>query len=100
MPVVPPQISEAHPTLTLRIWDEFPDRQFWCHFSRQQVEDTSQLAVYWVSDKPPGRRGSLDALMADKGKLFRYRCAGIIECKAAVCTVQIAPGKGVARQTE
>ncbi|KAF8174426.1 hypothetical protein K438DRAFT_2023131 [Mycena galopus ATCC 62051] len=42
----------------------------------------------------------MDALMADKGKLFRYRCPGIIECKAAVCTVQIAPGKDVARQTE
>ncbi|KAF8202795.1 hypothetical protein K438DRAFT_1758101 [Mycena galopus ATCC 62051] len=99
-PPVPPQISKAPPNLSPRVWDGFPDGQFQCHFTRQQAEDTSQLAAYWVSDKLPGRRGSPDALTADKGKLVRHRCAGVIECKAAVCTVQIAPGKDVSRQTE
>ncbi|KAJ7210148.1 hypothetical protein GGX14DRAFT_626530 [Mycena pura] len=81
-------------------WDGFPDGDFRCHFTRQQVEDTSRLAFYWISEKLPGKRGSLDAVTPEKGKLSRYKCAGIIDCSAAVCTAQIAPGHNVARQIE
>ncbi|KAJ7489740.1 hypothetical protein B0H11DRAFT_2012242 [Mycena galericulata] len=92
--------SENLPDFTLTSWDGFPDHRFRCHFTRQEVEDTSRLAFYWISDKRPGRRGSPDAITAEKGKLSRYKCAGIIECKAVVCTVRIAPGQNVARQLE
>ncbi|KAJ7439535.1 hypothetical protein B0H11DRAFT_1912901 [Mycena galericulata] len=95
-----PDGDENLPEFTLTSWDGFPDHRFRCHFTRQEVEDTSRLAFYWISDKRPGRRGSPDAITAEKGKLSRYKCAGIIECKAVVCTVQIAPGQNVARQLE
>ncbi|KAJ7256648.1 hypothetical protein C8J57DRAFT_1517284 [Mycena rebaudengoi] len=64
------------------------------------VEDTSQLAFYWIYDKLPGKRGSLDAVTPEKGKRSSFKCAGIIHCTAMVCTVQIAPGKNTARQME
>ncbi|KAJ7501726.1 hypothetical protein B0H11DRAFT_1990822, partial [Mycena galericulata] len=95
-----PDGDENLPEFTLTSWDGFPDHRFRCHFTRQEVEDTSRLAFYWISDKRPGRRGSPDAITAEKGKLSRYKCAGIIECKAVVCTVRIAPGQNVARQLE
>ncbi|KAJ7926615.1 hypothetical protein B0H13DRAFT_1972428, partial [Mycena leptocephala] len=84
----------------LSTWNGFPDGKFRCHFTRQQVEDTSRLALYWISDRLPGRRGLLDAATAEKGKLSRFRCAGVINCRAVVCTTQIAPGPNVARQIE
>ncbi|KAJ7813317.1 hypothetical protein B0H13DRAFT_2468774 [Mycena leptocephala] len=84
----------------LSTWNGFPDGKFRCHFTRQQVEDTSRLALYWISDRLPGRRGLLDAATAEKGKLSRFRCAGVIDCRAVVCTTQIAPGPNVARQIE
>ncbi|KAJ7089623.1 hypothetical protein C8R44DRAFT_751366 [Mycena epipterygia] len=80
--------------------DGFPDHHFRCHFTHQQVEDTSRLAFYWISDRLPGKRGSLDATTPEKGKLSHFKCAGIIQCKAAVCSVQIAPGTNVTRQIE
>ncbi|KAJ7128296.1 hypothetical protein C8R46DRAFT_1247009 [Mycena filopes] len=70
---------------TLTSWDGFPNHRFRCQFTRQQVEDTSQLAVYWVADKlPGGKRGSLAAVTPEKGRLSHFQCAGIIQCKAAV----------------
>ncbi|KAJ7239614.1 hypothetical protein B0H12DRAFT_1237565 [Mycena haematopus] len=81
-------------------WNGFPDGRFRCHFTPQQVEDTSRLALYWVSDKLPGRRGSVDAVTAEKGKLTRFKCAGIIDCRVVACTAQIAPGTNVTRQLE
>ncbi|KAJ7226411.1 hypothetical protein C8J57DRAFT_1585725 [Mycena rebaudengoi] len=74
--------------------------RFRSHFTHQQVEDTSQLAFYWISDKLPGKRGSLDAVTPEKGKQSSFKCAGIIQCKAMVCTLQIAPGTNIARQIE
>ncbi|KAJ7451502.1 hypothetical protein B0H11DRAFT_2075843 [Mycena galericulata] len=89
----PPHLysDENLPDFTLTSWDGFPDHRFRCHFTRQQVEDTSRLAFYWISDKRPGRRGSLDAITPEKGSS---------PCKAVVCTVRIAPGQNVARQLE
>lgn len=84
----------------LSTWNGFPDGKFRCHFTRQQVEDTSRLALYWISDRLPGRRGLLDAATAEKGKLSRFRCTGVINCRAVVCTTQITPGPNVARQIE
>ncbi|KAJ7725764.1 hypothetical protein B0H16DRAFT_1781555 [Mycena metata] len=88
------------PNSSLESWDGFPDHRLRCHFTRQQVEDTSRLGVYWVSDKLPARRGSADAITPEKGKLSRFKCAGVIRCKTAVCTVHIAPGPNLARQIE
>ncbi|KAJ7027056.1 hypothetical protein C8F04DRAFT_1099219 [Mycena alexandri] len=99
-PALGSQTNTTLPNFSLGSWDGFPDHRFRCHFTRQQVEDTSQLGFYWVSDKLPGKRGSLDAVTVEKGKLSRFKCAGIIQCQTAVCTVQIAPGKNIARQTE
>ncbi|KAJ7230883.1 hypothetical protein C8J57DRAFT_1730462 [Mycena rebaudengoi] len=96
----PPQTIEALPNFPLTSWDGFPDHRFRSHFTRQQVEDTSRLAFYWISDKLPGKRGSQDAVTPEKGKQSRFKCAGIIQCKAAVCTVRIAPGTNIARQIE
>ncbi|KAJ6559941.1 hypothetical protein B0H19DRAFT_1260619 [Mycena capillaripes] len=84
----------------LSTWNGFPDGEFRFGFTRQQVEDTSKLAFYWVSDKLPGRRGSLNALTPEKGKLLRFKCAGMIDCGATVCTAQIAPGPNISRQLE
>ncbi|KAJ7207438.1 hypothetical protein GGX14DRAFT_366278 [Mycena pura] len=82
-------------------WDGFPDRRFRCHFTSQQVEDTSRLAVYWISDKVSGgKRGSLDPTTPEKGRSSRFKCAGVTSCEATVCTVRIAPGTNIARQTE
>ncbi|KAJ7208422.1 hypothetical protein B0H12DRAFT_1243015 [Mycena haematopus] len=81
-------------------WNGFLDGRFRCHFTPQQVEDTSRLALYWVSDKLPGRRGSVDAVTAEKGKLTRFKCAGIIDCRVVACTAQIAPGTNVTQQLE
>ncbi|KAJ7151963.1 hypothetical protein C8R46DRAFT_1228819 [Mycena filopes] len=83
----PSMLSQIDPDSRLTSWDGFPNHRFRCQFTRQQVEDTSRLAVYWVGDKRPGKRGSLDAVTPEKGRLSRFRCAGIIQCKAAVCTV-------------
>ncbi|KAJ7183426.1 hypothetical protein C8R46DRAFT_1209587 [Mycena filopes] len=96
----PSMLSQIDPDSRLTSWDGFPNHRFQYQFTRQQVEDTSRLAVYWVADKCPGKRGSLDAVTPEKGRLSRFRCAGIIQCKAAVCTVRIAPGTNIARQTE
>ncbi|KAJ7034318.1 hypothetical protein C8F04DRAFT_1234365 [Mycena alexandri] len=94
------QTAATLPNFPLESWDGFPDHRFQCHFTRQQVEDTSRLAFYWIADKLPGKRGSTDAITPEKGKLSRFKCAGIIQCKTVVCTVQIAPGSNVARQIE
>ncbi|KAJ7246038.1 hypothetical protein C8J57DRAFT_1361357 [Mycena rebaudengoi] len=96
----PTQTVKALSNFSLDSWDGFPDHHFRSHFTRQQVEDTSRLAFYWISDKLPGRRGSQDAVTPEKGKRSSYKCAGIIQCKAAVCTVRIAPGTNIARQIE
>ncbi|KAJ7187232.1 hypothetical protein C8R46DRAFT_1207191 [Mycena filopes] len=80
----PSMLSQIDPDSRLTSWDGFPNHRFQCQFTRQQVEDTSRLAVYWVADKCPGKRGSLDAVTPEKGRLSRFRCAGIIQCKAAV----------------
>jgi hypothetical protein len=100
VPGAQPSHGDALANFPLSTWNGFPDGKFRCLFTRQQVEDTSRLALYWISDKLPGRRGLLDAATAEKGKLSRFKCAGIIDCRAAVCTVQIAPGPNVARQIE
>ncbi|KAJ7289605.1 hypothetical protein C8J57DRAFT_1628645 [Mycena rebaudengoi] len=96
----PPQTVDTLANFPLTSWDGFPDHCFRSHFTRQQVEDTSQLAFYWISDKLPGKRSSLDAVTPEKGKRSSFKCAGIIQCKAMVCTVRIAPGTNISRQIE
>ncbi|KAJ7254804.1 hypothetical protein C8J57DRAFT_1236532 [Mycena rebaudengoi] len=53
-----------------------------CHIMMGMVEDTLQLAFYWIYDKLPGKRGSLDAVTPEKGKRYNFKCAGIIQCTA------------------
>jgi hypothetical protein len=100
-PELSSQTDEAQPSLQLTSWDGFPDGHFRCHFTPQQIEDTSRLAVYWVSDRlAGGKRGSPDAATPEKGKSSHFKCAGVIHCEATICTVRIAPGTNIARQTE
>ncbi|KAK6969625.1 hypothetical protein R3P38DRAFT_3242874 [Favolaschia claudopus] len=81
-------------------WDGFPDGRIHCHFTPQQLADTSQLLIYWVANKLPGKRGSPDAASPEKGKISRFQCAGVLECSSRVCTVQIAPGADISRQVK
>ncbi|KAK6991978.1 hypothetical protein R3P38DRAFT_3226956 [Favolaschia claudopus] len=46
-----PRLSEATPFSALASWDGFPDGRIKCHFTPQQVADTSQLVIYWAADK-------------------------------------------------
>ncbi|KAJ7252302.1 hypothetical protein C8J57DRAFT_1665191 [Mycena rebaudengoi] len=71
----PTQTVKALSNFSLESWDGFPDHRFRSHFTRQQVEDTSRLAFYWICDKLPGRRGSQDAITLEKGKRSSYKCA-------------------------
>ncbi|KAJ7892711.1 hypothetical protein B0H13DRAFT_1886599 [Mycena leptocephala] len=41
------QTDAAQSSAHLKSWDGFPDGPFRFHFTLQQVEDTSRLAVYW-----------------------------------------------------
>ncbi|KAK7029100.1 hypothetical protein R3P38DRAFT_2524952, partial [Favolaschia claudopus] len=81
-------------------WDGFPDGRIHCHFTPQQLADTSQLLIYWVANKPPWKRGSPDAASPEKEKISRFQCAGVLECSSRVCTVQIAPGADISRQVK
>ncbi|KAK7014615.1 hypothetical protein R3P38DRAFT_3573346 [Favolaschia claudopus] len=98
----PPRLSEEVPlsTSSLSSWDGFPDGRIRCHFTPQQIEDTSQLAVYWVGDKIPGKQGSPTAATPGKGKVSHFKCAGVIECESKVCITQIAPGADISRQVQ
>ncbi|KAK7036244.1 hypothetical protein R3P38DRAFT_3485142 [Favolaschia claudopus] len=99
---VPPRLTEEAPlsTFPLPSWDGFPDGRLRCYFTPQQIEDTSQLAVYWVGDKLAGKQGSPTAATPEKGKVSHFKCAGIIECESKVCITQIAPGADISRQVQ
>ncbi|KAK7016562.1 hypothetical protein R3P38DRAFT_3567065 [Favolaschia claudopus] len=71
-----------------------------CHFTPQQLEDTSQLAIYWVGDQLSGKQGSPTAATPEKGKVSRFQCAGVVACESKVCLTQIAPGANIARQVQ
>ncbi|KAK6992290.1 hypothetical protein R3P38DRAFT_2740561, partial [Favolaschia claudopus] len=98
----PPRLSEEVPlsTSSLSSWDGFPDGRLRCHFTPQQVEDTLQLAVYWVGHRLPGKRGSPTAATPEKGKVSHFQCAGVVECESKVCITQIAPGADISRQVQ
>ncbi|KAJ7105832.1 hypothetical protein C8R44DRAFT_806177 [Mycena epipterygia] len=74
-------------------WNGWPDGRFKCLFSQQEVTDTHQLAMYWVCEVLPGRRGSPAALTWQKGKEMRRKCIGVIVCSSRSCPagLQIAP---------
>ncbi|KAK6997285.1 hypothetical protein R3P38DRAFT_2563839, partial [Favolaschia claudopus] len=90
--------------LSLEYWDGFPDGRLRCHFTPQQLEDTSQLAIYWVGDRLSGKQGSPTAATPEKGKVSHFQCAGVVECEskvlATVCVTQIAPGANISRQVQ
>ncbi|KAK6984748.1 hypothetical protein R3P38DRAFT_2575585, partial [Favolaschia claudopus] len=98
----PPRLDEEAPlsTIPLPSRDGFPDGRLRCHFTPQQLEDTSQLAIYWVGDRLPGKQGSPTAATPEKGKVSRFQCAGVVECESKVCLTQIAPGANIARQVQ
>ncbi|KAK6977195.1 hypothetical protein R3P38DRAFT_2462194, partial [Favolaschia claudopus] len=98
----PPRLVDEAPlsTFPLPSWDGFPDGRLRCHFTPQQLEDTSQLAIYWVGDRLPGKQGSPTAATAEKGKVSRFQCAGVVECESKVCLTQIAPGANISRQVQ
>ncbi|KAK6974990.1 hypothetical protein R3P38DRAFT_3238300 [Favolaschia claudopus] len=95
-----PRLSEATPFSALASWDGFPDGRIKCHFTPQQVADTSQLVIYWAADKLPGKRGSPTAATPERGNVSRFNCAGVIECDSKVCLSQIAPGADIQRQLQ
>ncbi|KAK7039994.1 hypothetical protein R3P38DRAFT_3350031 [Favolaschia claudopus] len=98
----PPRLSEEVPlsTFPLSSWDGFPDGRLRCHFTPQQLEDTLQLAIYWVGNRLPGKRGSPTAATPEKGKVSHFQCAGVVECESKVCITQIAPGADISRQVQ
>ncbi|KAJ7242335.1 hypothetical protein C8J57DRAFT_1244204 [Mycena rebaudengoi] len=56
---------------------------------REERETTkSHASLYWIYDKLPGKRGSLDAVTPEKGKRSNFKCAGIIQCTAMSCKVE------------
>ncbi|KAK7007089.1 hypothetical protein R3P38DRAFT_3598848 [Favolaschia claudopus] len=95
-----PRLSEATPFSVLASWDGFPDGRIKCHFTPQQVADTSQLVIYWAADKLSGKRGSPTAPTPERGNISRFNCAGVIECDSKVCLSQIAPGADIQRQLQ
>ncbi|KAK7013027.1 hypothetical protein R3P38DRAFT_2546987, partial [Favolaschia claudopus] len=95
-----PRLSDATPFSVLASWDGFPDGRIKCHFTPQQVADTSQLVIYWAADKLPGKRGSPTAPTPERGNISRFNCAGVIECDSKVCLSQIAPGADIQRQLQ
>ncbi|KAK6996327.1 hypothetical protein R3P38DRAFT_2566034 [Favolaschia claudopus] len=99
---VPYRPTEEAPlsTFPLPSWDGFPNGRIRCYFTPQQIEDTSQLAIYWVGDKLPGKQGSPTAATPGKGKVSHFKCAGVIECESKVCITQIAPGADISRQVQ
>ncbi|KAK7015356.1 hypothetical protein R3P38DRAFT_3496931 [Favolaschia claudopus] len=74
---------------SLSYWDGFPDRRLRCHFTAQQLEDTSQLAVYWVGNRLSGKRGSPTAATPEKGKVSHFQCAGVVECESKLGKIRI-----------
>ncbi|KAK7001643.1 hypothetical protein R3P38DRAFT_2648939 [Favolaschia claudopus] len=102
LPSAAPRLNEQAPLSAspLASWDGFPDGRVKCHFTPQQIEDTSQLVVYWAADKLPGKRGSPTAATPDKGNISRFNCAGVVECDSKVCLSQIAPGENILRQLQ
>ncbi|KAK7020898.1 hypothetical protein R3P38DRAFT_3548214, partial [Favolaschia claudopus] len=96
----PAKLTTPIPSAAPPSWDGFPDGRIKCHFTPQQIEDTSQLVVYWAADKLPGKRGSPTAATPDKGNISRFNCAGVVECDSKVCLSQIAPGENILRQLQ
>ncbi|KAK7034972.1 hypothetical protein R3P38DRAFT_2772023 [Favolaschia claudopus] len=65
---------------SLSYWNGFPDGRLRCHFTAQQLEDTSQLAVYWVGNRLSGKRGSPTAATPEKGKVSHFQGGAVFEC--------------------
>ncbi|KAK6971806.1 hypothetical protein R3P38DRAFT_3241751 [Favolaschia claudopus] len=97
---LPPASASAPAPLSLEYWDGFPDGRLRCHFTPQQLEDTSQLAIYWVGDRLSGKQGSPTTATPEKGKVSHFQCAGVVECESKVCVTQIAPGANISRQVQ
>ncbi|KAJ7886455.1 hypothetical protein B0H14DRAFT_2563386 [Mycena olivaceomarginata] len=72
---LPSRSDEPLADFPLSTWNGFPDGGVRCHFTRQQVEDTSRLALYWISDKLPERRG----LRLDQMLLGKPRRSALVE---------------------
>ncbi|KAJ7048914.1 hypothetical protein C8F01DRAFT_1187586 [Mycena amicta] len=82
----------------LQYWDGFPNGTFHYEFTRQEVEDTFQLAVYWACNRLPGRPGSSDARTLQRGSISRFKCLGAIQCVSSRCTITIAPAGDISKQ--
>ncbi|KAJ7137255.1 hypothetical protein C8R46DRAFT_969648, partial [Mycena filopes] len=82
---------------TLTSWDGFPNHRFRCQFTRQQVEDTSQLAfaVHWACEVRGGKKNSVGnarAVERSNGAHTLRMCLGVMKCTSTSgCKVVIRP---------
>ncbi|KAF7377271.1 hypothetical protein MSAN_00147400 [Mycena sanguinolenta] len=70
-------------------WSGWPNGQFQCLLSPQQVADTDKLAINWVCEFLPGHRGSSSASTWQKGKEIHRKCIGVLECSSRFCSVDL-----------
>ncbi|KAJ7664271.1 hypothetical protein B0H17DRAFT_302658 [Mycena rosella] len=71
-------------------WNCWPDGNFQCLFSLEELQATSRLATNWVLETIQNR-GSAQALTWQKGKELRRKCLGAIQCRGKTCHMRLAP---------
>ncbi|KAJ6510948.1 hypothetical protein C8R45DRAFT_399357 [Mycena sanguinolenta] len=96
LPIAPSRRSPLDPptpstptNVSSERWSGWPNGQFQCLLSPQQVAETDQLAINWVCDFLPGHRGSPSASTWQKGKETHRKCIGVLECSSAYCSVNL-----------
>ncbi|KAJ7833956.1 hypothetical protein B0H14DRAFT_2591166 [Mycena olivaceomarginata] len=71
-------------------WDFWPDGEFQCVVSAQDLQDSGNLATNWVLETTRDR-GTTRARSWHKGHELRWRCLGTIECHGKTCPIELAP---------
>ncbi|KAJ7673629.1 hypothetical protein B0H14DRAFT_2656818 [Mycena olivaceomarginata] len=71
-------------------WDFWPDGEFQCVVSAQDLQDSRNLATNWVLETTRDS-GTTRARSWQKGHELRWRCLGTIECHGQTCPIELAP---------
>ncbi|KAJ7733875.1 hypothetical protein B0H14DRAFT_2639503 [Mycena olivaceomarginata] len=71
-------------------WDFWPDGEFQCVVSAQDLQDSGNLATNWVLETTRDR-GTTRARSWHKGHELCWRCLGTIECHGKTCPIELAP---------
>ncbi|KAJ7877422.1 hypothetical protein B0H14DRAFT_2567791 [Mycena olivaceomarginata] len=74
----------------LFFWDFWPDGEFQCVVSAQDLQDSGNLATNWVLETTRDR-GTTRARSWHQGHELRWRCLGTIECHGKTCPIELAP---------